>query len=543
MPCPSPALSHKANNFQPDSVAVGVEKEFEQWLAQRLIAERTAVVSQLQEQIAIALTIHREALLAEMTTVCRITAQQHKTVGEVSNSEGGLPSLFKVKSDGQEQKAASKEAAKNSLQSLHTRSLEVGTGTGVRKTRSHQVEALKKLASTTYVGDNNLKRFVVNNKFEAACLLVIALNTVMLAVETQHRGYMIGVQLNYPSFHKSSPWTWHGYDTLHSILSSVFAVLFLLELSLRIIAEGLRSMRHTTIMLDLLVTGTACLELFSSSGVLGVNPTVLRLVRLVHVARVLPFARTMRSFDSLFLLVRSLRASVTALLWSFLLLLLVQLSVGLCLSQALSGYLRDESKDLQTRQAIFRCFGTFTHTIVTMFEIAIGNWIPTCRLLMDNVNEWYGMFYVLYRCVFMFAVVNVIRAVFITETSRVAASDDKIAIMKKQRMQEEYAQKLATIFTELDDSGDGQVDWEEFSQILEDDVMKRYLGTMEIDTSDVALLFKLLDGGDGTISSQEFCQGILKLKGEAKSIDILVLRKMIRKLDTKFEIFAKHCLR
>jgi len=112
MPCPSPALSHKANNFQPDSVAVGVEKEFEQWLAQRLIAERTAVVSQLQEQIAIALTIHREALLAEMTTVCRITAQQHKTVGEVSNSEGGLPSLFKVKSDGQEQKAASKEAAK-----------------------------------------------------------------------------------------------------------------------------------------------------------------------------------------------------------------------------------------------------------------------------------------------------------------------------------------------------------------------------------------------------------------------------------------------
>ena len=52
---------------------------------------------------------------------------------------------------------------------------------------------------------------------------------------------------------------------------------------------------------------------------------------------------------------------------------------------------------------------------------------------MDNIDEWYGLFFIVYQCCFIFAVIRVIQAVFIAETNRVVASDDEIAIRKKQK--------------------------------------------------------------------------------------------------------------
>ena len=32
--------------------------------------------------------------------------------------------------------------------------------------------------------------------------------------------------------------------------------------------------------------------------------------------------------------------------------------------------------------------GTFTRSLLTMFEVLFANWGPPCRLLVDNVSEW-----------------------------------------------------------------------------------------------------------------------------------------------------------
>lgn len=32
--------------------------------------------------------------------------------------------------------------------------------------------------------------------------------------------------------------------------------------------------------------------------------------------------------------------------------------------------------------------GTFTKSILTMFEVMFANWAPPCRLLTENVSEW-----------------------------------------------------------------------------------------------------------------------------------------------------------
>jgi len=245
----------------------------------------------------------------------------------------------------------------------------------------------------------------------------------------------------------------------------------------------------------------------------------------------------MKTFDSLLLLVKSLTASFTALLWSFLLLVVVQVAVGIALAQTLRGFINGKG-DLEKQREVFEYFGTFTRSMVTMFESTVGNWIPPCRCLMENVSEAYGFFYIVYRCLFCFALVNVIRAVFITETSRVAQNDDQVAMLKKERMQQEYGEKLRDLFFELDDSGDGLITWQEFSQLLEDDVMKKYVSTLYLDVSDLAELFKLLDDGDGAISADEFCLGVARVKGPARSVDVVSVHNMLKKLEHKISMFT-----
>jgi len=42
-----------------------------------------------------------------------------------------------------------------------------------------------------------------------------------------------------------------------------------------------------------------------------------------------------------------------------------------------------------------------------MFEISMGNWVVTCRLLFEHVDSSWGLFYVIYRGCFLFALIKV----------------------------------------------------------------------------------------------------------------------------------------
>merc|ERR1712051_586410 len=58
-------------------------------------------------------------------------------------------------------------------------------------------------------------------------------------------------------------------------------------------------------------------------------------------------------------------------------------------------------------------------------------------------------------------------------------------------------------------------------QFLTDPWLMMYLESMDIQPDDARTLFRLLDKNDsGCVSIEEFCQGCLRLKGDAKSFDI-----------------------
>ena len=93
----------------------------------------------------------------------------------------------------------------------------------------------------------------------------------------------------------------------------------------------------------------------------------------------------------------------------------------------------DGRREPENREEIFRYYGTFTRATLTMFEILFGNWGPPARILVENVSEWFAPVFLGYRCVFLYATLNVINAVFIQQTLKTASTDEEIAFKQKEK--------------------------------------------------------------------------------------------------------------
>merc|ERR1712032_190537 len=142
----------------------------------------------------------------------------------------------------------------------------------------------------------------------------------------------------------------------------------------------------------------------------------------------------------------------------------------------------------------------FSKTMVTMFEITLTNWVPSCRILMSHVSVWFGLFYVLYCCCICFAVTRVISAVFITETMKAVAIDEQTGFIHRRRHRRALAQKIDKIFRELNKSGTGEITREEFSQ-MEDSMLNALVATLGVSAHDLTEMFDSFDqDGNGTVS-------------------------------------------
>lgn len=174
---------------------------------------------------------------------------------------------------------------------------------------------------------------------------------------------------------------------------------------------------------------------------------------------------------------------------------------------------------------LLRQQSTFSRSMLSAFELTIGNWAPITRFVHHNITEWFTVFLIAYNCTVSFAVMMVIRGIFLHETFQIAGQDDQVMILKKQRQLDNYIKKMTILFNELDDSGDGFLNREEFEHLTTDPRMKAWLAAMEIDVQDAGLVFRMVDDGDNRLTVHEVVAGFAKLKGPAKQIDMARLFK------------------
>merc|ERR1712137_1399350 len=184
------------------------------------------------------------------------------------------------------------------------------------------------------------------------------------------------------------------------------------------------------------------------------------------------------------------------------------------------------------KREVYKYFGTFTRTIMSMSELTLSNWMTPTRNLVENVSEWYALYCLIYKLTIGFAVVRVISGVFLHETFKVANSEDDLMIVQKRRMMQKHRTKMLKLLAEADSTNDGFVDRSELCGMLQNVNLKTWLAAQEVECNDGDILFDFLDGGDGVITSAELIDGIQRLKGAARSIDVNALIRMAVHMDS-----------
>jgi len=407
-----------------------------------------------------------------------------------------------------------------------------GTHTGGKTVfigeRLNELAGIDRMKATQNRG--TVSKIVRSTAFEIATAgLIFALMVVMCA-EAQYHGMNAGFELNMAGYARPGSESWPYAQHVFRALEISFNVMFTLELVLRLVALKSVFLKSGWFWLDFTLLSMSWLH---SVGVLhiGLDPMLLRLLRLLELLRLVKVFKAFQVVDTLLLLIKSIQSSFSVLLWSFLLLMSVQTAAGIALSQLLSDFINDKSKPVQVRKQVFEYFGTMVNSSLTMFEIIQGNWVVSCRLLYNEVSKWYGLFYITFRCCAMFAVIKVITAVFIAETTRHANSDDELALTRKQRQKEAYVAKLKDVFIELDHSRDGFISWEELERLIDDDMLQSMLHTLDIDTNDLQYVFEVLDNGDNQIDFKEFMCGLTQVRGPAKGIEVFKLLVSVEKME------------
>lgn len=219
-----------------------------------------------------------------------------------------------------------------------------------------------------------------------------------------------------------------------------------------------------------------------------------------------------------------------------LLLAVIQCTAGMFVGYLVMDFLEKEGTPDDVRRQIYRYYGTFTYTILTMFEVIFANWPIPCRLLVDYVDEWFSLYFIIYRCVVGFCVLNVIGAVFVQQTMKVAADDHELFMQQQTRNAEAYARKIKDVFTKLDTSGEGVIFMDEFVEILNTPTMSHFMTKLELESTDLLSLFKLIDVDDtGHVSLEDFMAGCQRLKGPAKSVDLALVLAHTARLNCKVD--------
>jgi len=364
-----------------------------------------------------------------------------------------------------------------------------------------------------------LKKIVTGYYFELFFVFLIIVNCGTMIAQIE----LIGGKLAYEVGLQTTP-----VDTADEFFfwaELCFGLAFTFEIIVKFIAFGILGFwKLAWNWMDLFVVLTWIIDVLGAA--VEINPMMFRVLRMAKLGRIVRVLKVIQQFDSLHLLLGSIRASFDILAWSALVLLIMMTVCALAMSQFVQGWIEaTPSADADLRQEVWRLFGNVGRGLVSMFELTLANYAGITRSMMENVSPWFAVGILAYKLVVGFAVLKVITGIFIQQTMRVANEDDELLVLQKKRLVESHAKGVGTLFKELDADGSGALDKDEFTRALSDPRFRVWLSALDLQSSDAENLFNLLDDGDGSISYQEFLSGAKRLKGGAQSIDLVTLMR------------------
>merc|ERR1719215_1191144 len=158
-----------------------------------------------------------------------------------------------------------------------------------------------------------------------------------------------------------------------------------------------------------------------------------------------------------------------------------------------------------------------------------------------RIHPLWGPLFMGYIFFMSFGVMNVVVAAVVATTAEVHSKDQEAFVKQELSNIESYQRKVKQFFREADHDNNGTLSWEEFESHMRDGKVKAFFSALQLDVSKAHILFELLDtDGSGEVNLDEFLDGCIRLKGQARSIDLNLLLLQSEKLSGELRGHIKY---
>mmetsp|Transcript_128567 Transcript_128567/g.357924 ORF Transcript_128567/g.357924 Transcript_128567/m.357924 type:complete len:418 (+) Transcript_128567:1-1254(+) len=310
-------------------------------------------------------------------------------------------------------------------------------------------------------------------------------------------------------------WIWWG--------GLSFGILFCLELGLRICIERcafLTGSQWRWNVFDVLLVLSQVLDLLTNFADMSFFRG-LRIFRAARMARVLLVTRMVRELR---LMLASMYHSMSALIWLVVMLFLVLLFFGLAAQEAVFFSLKEHNLD-DVHKDLFKYYGSLRDTMLTLFMSITGgaDWEDLVAPL-TYFSKVYVLGFVAFQVFLAFGLLNIINAIFLESTSRIAEIDWELAIQDQLDRENSAINQLRQIMHSADGDHSGTITKGELEVKLQDGGFRSQLAYLEADAVALRGLHNLLDrDGTGEADVEELVYGLMRLKGNAKGMDVAAL--------------------
>merc|ERR1719158_257345 len=137
-------------------------------------------------------------------------------------------------------------------------------------------------------------------------------------------------------------------------------------------------------------------------------------------------------------------------------------------------------------------------------------------------------------------ILNVVTGIFVDNA--VCTRDEDEVVDDYDYDFKQTSEAVRRIFEEADTDNSGTMSLEELKTHLEQPRVRAYFAGLDIDPSEANIIFTLIDvDGSGEVSIDEFVNGTMKLKGHAKSLDVVSMMYDNARHMAKFNKFCSYC--
>eukprot|EP00931_Biecheleriopsis_adriatica_P053393 TRINITY_DN31230_c0_g1_i1.p1 TRINITY_DN31230_c0_g1~~TRINITY_DN31230_c0_g1_i1.p1 ORF type:complete len:488 (-),score=48.74 TRINITY_DN31230_c0_g1_i1:76-1539(-) len=348
-----------------------------------------------------------------------------------------------------------------------------------------------------------------NAAFNGFIGVIIILNTVVVGIEVD---YSRGSRIE---------------DKVEFFLAEIlFGFVFAFETATRVHRDGWTYFEDAWNLFDYCLVVLSISDIFIATAN---TPSVIggKSLRVLRFLRVVRSIRGLKAVSGLWIIIQGLLDSWRTVFWVF----CICVVLIYCCAVALTTVCGQDGKTADQWRSSDIYVGSVTKSMLTVLQIiTLDNWTEDVGRPLVDASPLAFAILLGAIVVLSFGTLNILVAVMVDRISMIDANKKESSQKLLERTEHALLDTIAADFDAFDSDGDGFIGMKEFRKMIRSPALTPKLALLGVNFDEAESLFEVMDADrSGTLSSQEFINGLLKVKGAAKGMDVVHLISFAQK--------------